>query len=183
MFISLEQLEREPVEFRETFALGTLELISDWKQVAPLLSSGRATLIEEHQGSKQAIQDIRVQGELSTRVEVACARCLEPVERDIERNFDLLYRPLGTDAGREEISVTTAEAEIGYYTGDGLLLEDVVREQVLLAVPIKIVCREECHGLCPHCGKNLNEGSCDCAVEQSDPRWNALRGLRDKLNH
>src|SRR6185312_17026462 len=116
MFISLEQLQREPVEFRETYAPGAVELISELQQTAPLVSSGRATLLEEHQGSKQVIQDIRVVGELSTRVEVACARCLEPVARDIERQFDLLYRPQGTDAGREEISVTTAEAEISYYT-------------------------------------------------------------------
>jgi uncharacterized protein len=183
MFISLEQLERAPVEFRETYAPGVVELISELQQTAPLVSSGCATLIEEHQGGKQVIQDIRVVGELSTRVEVPCARCLETVARDIERHFDLLYRPQGTDAGREEISVTTAEAEISYYTGDGLEVEDVVREQLLLAVPIKIVCREECKGLCPHCGKNLNQGSCDCHEQLSDPRWDALRGLRDKLNH
>lgn len=183
MFISLEQLERAPVDFRENFAPGVVELGSEFTQTSALVSSGRATLIEEHQGGKQVIQDIRVVGELSTRVEVACARCLDPVARDIERRFDLLYRPQGTDAGREEISVTTAEAEIGYYTGDGLLLEDILREQVLLAVPIKIVCREECRGLCPHCGKNLNQGGCDCRQELSDPRWDALRDLRDKLQH
>ena len=184
MFISLEQLERAPLEFRETFAPGAVELGAELQQKTPLVSSGSATLIEEHQaGHKPVIQDIRVVGELATRVEVPCARCLEPVTRDIERRFDLLYRPQGADAGREEISVTTAEAEIGYYTGDGVLLEDVLREQVLLAVPIKTVCREECKGLCPHCGRNLNQGSCDCREEMSDPRWDALRGLRDKLQH
>lgn len=183
MFISLDQLERNPVDFRETYAPGAVDVGKDLQQTSELMTSGRATLIEEHQGGKQVIQDIRVVGELSTRVEVPCARCLDPVSRDIARKFDLLYRPQGTDAGREEISVTDAEAEIGYYTGDGLLLEEVLREQVLLAVPIKIVCREECRGLCPHCGKNLNQGSCDCREEVSDPRWDALRGLRDKLNH
>lgn len=183
MFISLEQLERDPVDFRESFAPGVVDLGAELQQKDALSTSGRATLIEEHQGAKQVIQDIRVQGDLSTRVEVPCARCLEPVRREIERHFDLLYRPQGTDAGREEISVTDAEAEIGYYTGDGLLLEDVLREQVLLAVPIKIVCREDCKGLCPHCGKNLNQGACDCHEEVSDPRWDALRGLRDKLGN
>jgi uncharacterized protein len=152
-------------------------------QVAPLGAEGTATLIEEHQGSREVIQDIRVVGHMSTRVEVACARCLDPVRREIERSFDLLYRPQGSDTGREEISVTQAEAEIGYYTGDGLLLEDVLREQLLLEVPIKVVCREECKGLCPHCGQNRNQGSCDCVVQAGDPRWDALKGLRDKLNH
>lgn len=183
MFISLDQLAREPVDFRENFAPGAVDFSSELHQTGPLVTSGTATLIEEHQGGREVIQDIRVVGELSTRVEVACARCLDPVSRNIDRRFDLLYRPQGSDAGREEISVTTAEAEIGYYTGDGLLLEDVLREQVLLAVPIKIVCRDECKGLCPHCGRNLNQGACDCREEVSDPRWDALRGLRDKLQH
>ncbi len=183
MFISLEDLERKPVDFREDFAPGKVDFGPDMKQVAPLLASGRATLIEEHQGAREVIQDIRVVGDMSTRVEVACARCLDPVARDIARNFDLLYRPLGADAGREEISVTQAEAEIGYYTGDGVLLEDILREQLLLEVPIKVVCREDCKGLCPQCGQNRNQGSCNCVTQAEDPRWDALRGLRDKLGH
>jgi len=183
MLISLEDLERKPVDFREEFVPGQVEFGSEMKQVAPLLAGGRATLIEEHQGSREVIQDIRVVGDMSTRVEVACARCLDPVTRDVARNFDLLYRPLGADAGRSEISVTQAEAEIGYYTGEGVLLEDILREQLLLEVPIKVVCREDCKGLCPHCGQNRNQGSCDCVEQAEDPRWNALRGLRDKLGH
>lgn len=182
MFISLDDLERNPVDFREEFAPGKVDFGPDMKQVGPLFSNGRATLIEEHQGAKDVIQDIRVVGQMATRVEVACARCLDAVGRDIKRDFDLLYRPQGADAGREEISVTEAEAEIGYYTGDGVQLEDILREQLLLDVPIKTVCREDCKGLCPHCGQNLNQGSCKCVAEQSDPRWDALRDLRDKLS-
>ena len=183
MLISLEDLERNPIDFREEFSPGQVDFGPELKQLAPLLSSGRATLIEEHQGAREVIQDIRVVGKMSTRVEVACARCLDPVRRDLERNFDLLYRPLGSDAGREEISVTQAEAEIGYYTGAGVLLEDILREQLLLEVPIKVICREECKGLCPHCGQNLNLGTCNCVSQEQDPRWDALRGLRDKLGH
>src|ERR1051325_4444013 len=97
MLISLEDLERDAVEFREQFSPGQVEFGPELKQLAPLQSSGRATLIEEHQGAKEVIQDIRVVGEMSTRVEVACARCLEPVQRDVERTFDLLYRPQGSD--------------------------------------------------------------------------------------
>jgi uncharacterized protein len=79
--------------------------------------------------------------------------------------------------------VTDAEAEIGYYQGDGLLLEDVLREQVLLALPLKVTCREDCKGLCGHCGQNLNEGQCSCSTAIEDPRWTALREIRSKLEH
>jgi uncharacterized protein len=105
------------------------------------------------------------------------------VPQEIARDFELLYRPLGADAGRDELSVTDAEAEIGYYQGDGLLLEDVLREQVLLALPLKVTCREDCKGLCVHCGQNLNEGQCSCSNAIEDPRWTALREIRSKLEH
>jgi uncharacterized protein len=101
----------------------------------------------------------------------------------VAKTFDLLYRPQGTDAGKEELSVTAAEAEVGYYQGEGLLLEDVLREQVLLALPLKAICREECRGLCPHCGQNLNQEQCTCAESSEDPRWSALKDIREKLQH
>ncbi len=181
MFFDLHILEQKPIDFREVFAPGTIDLGDDVRQTTPLRSNGRATLIEERHGNKGSIEDIRVVGDLGTQVEVPCARCLQAVTRDIARNFDLLYRPQGSDAGREEISVTQAEAEIGYYTGGGLLLEDILREQILLAVPIKIVCRDDCKGLCPQCGQNLNQGACQCPPAPPDTRWEALRGLKDKL--
>ncbi len=180
MFISLQELERREINFREEYPPETIDLDPEMRQSGPLRTSGRATLIEEHHG-RGVIQDIRVQGELATSVDVACARCLEPVSRKLERSFELLYRPRGVDAGREEISVTQAEAEIGYYVGEGVELKDILREQILLALPMKVVCREECKGLCPSCGQNLNQGACHCAEAVADPRWQALQGLKEKL--
>ena len=127
------------------------------------------------------VEDIRLVGSFSTEVEVRCARCLDPVDNVIAEKFDLLYRPLGVDARGDEVAISQAETEIGYYQGDGLLLEDVLKEQVLLALPVKQVCRANCKGLCPHCGKNLNVESCDCVVTMQDPRWAALEDIRKKL--
>lgn len=181
MFISIRDLEQRDLNFREELAPETLDLGSEVRQAGMLRTSGRASLLEEHHGHKHVIQDIRLVGNIVTRVEMACARCLEAVSREVKRDFDLLYRPQGSDAGREEISVTQAEAEIGYYKGEGLLLEEVLQEQILLAVPYKIVCREECKGLCPHCGQNLNQGACQCSGPPPDARWAALHDLKDKL--
>jgi uncharacterized protein len=176
-------LELHPVEFAEKFEPGVIDLGADYRQVTPIESSGRAELVEEHHGKHKIIQDIRIQGQLATRLELSCARCLEPVMQDVKREFDLLYRPQGADAGRDEMSVTDAEAEISYYEGEGILLDDVVREQVLLAAPLKVTCREDCKGLCPHCGTNLNQEQCSCAVAQEEPRWAALKEIRSKLAH
>jgi uncharacterized protein len=181
LLIEIKELELHPVDFQEELSPGTIDLGEDVRQQTALRAEGRADLVEEHHGKHQVVQDIRVRGKIETELQVACARCLEPVELPVERSFDLLYRPLGTDAGHKELSVTVAEAEIGYYQGEGLLLEDMLREQVLLAVPIKAVCREDCKGLCPHCGRNLNEGACSCEDELEDPRWAALKDIRSKL--
>src|SRR5579872_1541022 len=181
MFLDIKDLELHPLEFAEEFQPDVIDLGSEGRLDGPLKASGRAEVVEEHHGKHETIKDIRLRGRLSTGLELQCARCLEPVQQDIMRDFELLYRPLGADAGRDELSVTDAEAEIGYYQGDGLLLEDVLREQVLLALPLKITCREDCKGLCPQCGKNLNQEQCSCSTEVADPRWDALKEVRERL--
>jgi uncharacterized protein len=183
MFLDLKELELHPIEFKEEFLPGAIDLGGDLRQRTSLQTTGRAELVEEHHGKNKIIKDIRLRGKLSADFELNCARCLDPVEQKVQRDFELLYRPLGTDAGRDELSVTDAEAEIGYYQGDGLLLEDVLREQVLLALPVKVTCREDCKGLCPQCGKNLNQEQCSCTNTLADPRWSALKEIRGRLEH
>lgn len=183
MFLDITELERHPLDFEEEFQPGVIDLGGDIRQRTPLQSAGRAELVEEHHGKHRVIKDIRLRGSLKAGLELQCARCLEPVPQDVARDFELLYRPLGVDAGRDELSVTDAEAEIGYYQGEGILLEDVLREQVLLALPLKVTCREDCKGLCPHCGKNLNQEQCSCSVPVEDPRWAALKEIRNRIEH
>jgi uncharacterized protein len=183
MFLDIKELELHPLDFEEELLPDVIDLGGEARQRTPLKTSGRAEVVEEHHGKHEVIKDIRLRGRLSTGLELQCARCLEPVRQDVSREFELLYRPLGADAGRDELSVTAAEAEIGYYQGEGILLEDVLREQVLLALPLKVTCREDCKGLCPHCGKNLNEEQCSCNVPMEDPRWAALKEIRDRIEN
>ena len=182
MFIEIRELELHPLDFEEEFRPGVIDFGPDMRQASALHTAGRAQLVDEHRGKHQKIKDMRLNGGLTTSFELACARCLEPVVQNVARNFDLLYRPQGADAGPEERSVTATEAEVSYYQGRGLLLEDALREQVLLAVPLKVICREDCKGLCPHCGKNLNAEECCCADPVEDPRWSALKDIRSKLD-
>jgi DUF177 domain-containing protein len=183
MFFEIKELELHPIDFAEEFPPNVIDLGAEVRQCGPLQTQGRAELIEEHYGKHKTIEDIRLRGRLAAALELICARCLEPVPQKVNREFELLYRPLGVDAGRDELSVTDAEAEVGYYQGEGLLLEDVLREQLLLALPLKVTCREECRGLCPHCGKNLNQEQCSCSVPMEDPRWAALKEIRDRIEH
>ena len=181
MIIEVRELQAHPVDFDEELDPGTIDFGADVHQSTDLKAAGRAQLVREHHGKHELINDIRLAGDFSTRVEMSCARCLEPISREVGKQFDLLYRPQGTDAGRSELSVTAAEAEVGYYQGEGLLLEDVLREQVLLALPLRAVCKDDCKGLCPHCGRNLNQEQCNCAEPLEDPRWSALKEIKEKL--
>jgi uncharacterized protein len=183
MFLDIKELGLHPLEFAEEFQPDVIDLGGEARLRGPVKALGRAEVVEEHHGKHQVIKDIRLRGRLSAGLELQCARCLEPLRQDVKRDFELLYRPLGADAGRDELSVTDAEAEIGYYQGDGLLLEDVLREQVLLALPLKVTYREDCKGLCSQCGKNLNQEQCSCSTEVEDPRWAALKDVRSRLEH
>lgn len=164
MFISVEELAEHPVKFDEAIPPGAIDYSSDeLQQSAPLLIKGTARLI---------VDEIDVRGQLSTKVETACARCLEPVEQPVQVNFDLVYKPESRIARSEEIAVPRGEEEVGFYRGGGLLLEDIAKEQVLLSLPMRTVCREgACLGLCPVCGRNRNRDSCDCKPAAVDTRW------------
>jgi uncharacterized protein len=183
MFIKIKDLELRKIEFAESFAPGVVDLGEEIEQKGNLKSFGRAELVEETREAGQVVKDIRVVGSFTAEVEVRCARCLEPVSNSLSESFDLLYRPQGIDARGEDASIGPSETEIGYYQGEGLHLEEVLKEQILLALPAKQVCSPGCKGLCPHCGCNLNLETCHCAVTIADPRWGALEEIRKKLEH
>ncbi len=120
MFLDIKELELHPLEFAEELQPDVIDLGGEARMRGPLKASGRVEVVEEHHGKHQVIKDIRLRGRLSAGLELQCARCLEPVPQNVKRDFELLYRPLGADAGRDELSVTDAEAEIGYYQGEGI---------------------------------------------------------------
>jgi uncharacterized protein len=172
MFFSVKELELRKIPFRKVFQPGEVAFLDpDLRQVTPLDVVGTAELVG-------AIQEIRVQGHLRGTVECACDRCLEPVSVPLDDEFDLLYRPAEADwESRPEAGLSDDESEVGFYEGGGMDLAEVVREQVLLSLPMQRVCRADCQGICPQCGRNRNAGDCGCRVEQIDERWKALREL------
>lgn len=180
MEFKIAELEREPVDFDLQLPSKAIGFGEEAEQIGPLATSGRAEVIHEHRGPKEVVPDIRLKGQYSGRFEVPCARCLEPVEIPLSAEFDLIFRPIGVDSDAPERSITAPETEIGYYQKDSLLLEDVLREQVLLALPVRTLCKPDCKGLCPRCGANRNLQPCSCDEGNTDPRWEALSGLRGR---
>ena len=181
MLITVLDLEREPLEFDLALDPGAIDFGSELTQKGPLAVQGRAEVIEEHRGPRDVISDIRIRSTYRGDFEVPCARCLDPVGHEVEGQFDLIFRPLGADAGDSDRAISASDTEIGYYQGGGLSLEDVLREQVLLSLPVRTLCREDCKGLCPRCGRDLNSESCTCETAATDPRWSALSDLGNRI--
>ena len=119
----------------------------------------------------------RVSGRVRTRLELECSRCVETFAVPIEADFDLRYLPQAHNAGEGEREIADDDLSTAYYR-DGLLdVVDMLREQFQLALPMKPLCAEDCRGLCPECGANLNRTTCGCTSKWEDPRLAPLKSL------
>jgi uncharacterized protein len=125
-------------------------------------------------------EKFRLEGTARTELELPCSRCLEPFRMAVNAAFDLRYLPASEMATETEREVQDEDLETSYYRDDQIDLNELLREQFYLALPMKPLCQEDCKGLCAECGTNLNTGSCDCAPVWEDPRLAALKGLVKK---
>jgi uncharacterized protein len=123
-------------------------------------------------------QQFQLSGRVQTTLELPCSRCLEPFTWPVDAAFDLRYLPQTLNATADEREIQDDDLSTAFYEDDEIDLGQLMREQFLLSLPMKPLCSEACHGLCPVCGTNLNRGSCDCKRTWDDPRFAALREIR-----
>ncbi len=121
---------------------------------------------------------IVVEGEVSFTVELICSRCAGPFQSSLRESIDLFYKRGEPRIEVKEAHLTEEEAKTVFHDGEIIDLTIPVRDTVLLAVPTKPLCKEDCKGLCQLCGKDLNEGPCSCRGEEIDPRWRGLAELK-----
>jgi len=119
----------------------------------------------------------RLVGTVAAELELSCSRCLESFRLPIASLFDVRYLPASEASADVEREVDDEDLETSYYRNREIDLNELLREQFYLALPMKPLCGEHCRGLCAQCGTNLNADSCDCAPVWDDPRLTALRGL------
>lgn len=167
MLITPQELELHRIIVSKTYAAKEIDYRgADFQQSGAL----KVGAVAELEGA-----EIRIRGHLAVGLEAVCARCLSRVEIPLARDFDLRYRRLETIARGEEIEVPRDELEVGFYPGEGVVLGDVIAEQVILAVPMKILCQPDCQGLCPGCGVNRNFETCHCALPHADSPFASLK--------
>lgn len=132
-----------------------------WREEDPQLEFATAAIngmvrLEKHG------REVLVRGRLQGHLQLACGRCLESYAAPAEGDFDLLLVPVpGKAAGKDE-ELNAADLDVDFYTGEIVDLETILREQIILLMPLKPLCREDCRGLCPHCGAVLDQEACSC---------------------
>ncbi len=116
-------------------------------------------------------------GKARTSVKLECSRCLAEYEESLSSDLDFVIDLAGNLEG-------TNSEEGGYFVADPALaffeIDGLVREAIILSLPLKPLCSEDCKGLCPICGTDLNRSQCNCVKEKTDPRWDQLKGLSKK---
>jgi uncharacterized protein len=119
-------------------------------------------------------------GDVKTTLELPCSRCLEPFRRPVDSHFDLRYQPKSENTGDGEREIEEDDLTTAFYENEEIDLGQLMEEQFYLSLPMKPLCTDECKGLCPQCGTNLNRETCDCKRDWEDPRFAALRELKTK---
>jgi uncharacterized protein len=142
----------------------------NYRVVGPVKVAGE---VEKH------IVTVKVRGNISGNAEIDCTRCLQPVAQPLSIDFDVDYLTEGGLGSEGEHEVAETDLETDELRGNTLDLTQLVREQILLNIPEQFFCKEDCKGLCEQCGENLNLIDCKCGEDEIDPRWAALKNLKD----
>ena len=171
MQIELATLESTRGKFHHVYNPGELSLNDERVKLAgPTEVSGRIT---------RSPENVRVNGEIKGAVQVECDRCLQEVELPIKLEFNLEYVTEGEYDRLHAAELLEEDLSLSVFDGEAIDIDEIVREQVLLAVPSQVLCDENCKGLCEKCGSNRNLVNCDCETREIDPRWAELKKLME----
>lgn len=174
MIISLVRLPADGLSFRHQYVSGELDIKDrEFSFVEPPLVAGRVDRVG---------MEMRLRGEIKTNLLAPCDRCLSDVPLQIGLPFDLLYAPAeASGQATGEIELHERDLDFAFYANDQIDLDELVLEQLELGLPSRVLCQENCRGICSECGADLNAGECRCQ-KPVDPRWQALADLKAKLD-
>ena len=169
MRIELENLEGGKSDFAHVYQPEDLNPVDERVSLtAPATVNGKVRL---------AGNEVFVNGHVETQAQVECDRCLQPIETPVSTDFALEYITGSEYESSGVAELTEAEMSVSVFDGQAIDVDEIVKEQILLAVPTRLLCREDCKGICPECGTDRNTGDCSCNTDDTDPRWAALKNL------
>ena len=169
MRIELENLEGGKGDFAHVFQPDELNPVDERvRLIGPAAVKGEVRL-SGHQ--------VFVNGHIDARAQVDCDRCLQPVEASVSADFALDYITESDYESSYVAELTEDLMSVSVFDGKAIDVDEIVKEQILLAVPTRMLCRDDCKGICPECGIDKNTGECQCVTNDIDPRWAALKNL------
>lgn len=170
MLVGLASLEGKGGKFAHNYEPGELTL--DDERVS-LAASPRIT------GRIQRLEvGVTVAGEVAAELLLECDRCLKPIEIPVASVFKVEYVTADVYQAEQTAELLETDLALSVFDGEVVDIDDLVREQLLLALPSQVLCRENCKGLCPLCGSDRNFNDCNCQETEIDPRWADLENLR-----
>jgi uncharacterized protein len=171
MIIDIERLPAEGIKINKDFEFNSTELV---EEDTVFLDPVHADVLV-----KKAGEEIFISGRIFTRLSFICCRCLSPFEFRVNSRFDLVYLPEELDDYKEKLD--GEDMTKLFYHSQKIDLREVLLEQLNFTFPTRPLCSENCQGICPVCGKVINEGQCSCAANESDPRLEKFKFFfRDK---
>jgi uncharacterized protein len=171
MKLDLAKIRQAQTRLDRTFEPSEVQMADDAYRIAAPVQLGMDILKDRDR--------FRLAGTVRTELELPCSRCLDPFRLPVDAAFDQRYLPQ-TDASGDETEVAEEDLETSFYRDEQIDLNELLREQFYLALPMKPLCLEDCKGLCPQCGMNLNTGTCDCGPGWEDPRLAPLKQLKSR---
>jgi uncharacterized protein len=169
MLIELSTVGSTPKPLQATCRSDEIDLEDDGELVGEASFNGE--LFKEQ-------EKVHLRGTITADVAIACARCLEPVSVHIDEPFKDVFVDASEETTAEEAELAEPDLDESLVIGGTVDLAEAIREQIILALPEMVLCKEECKGLCPKCGSNRNLIDCSCDRDELDPRWAALRDLK-----
>ncbi|MGB9715157.1 MAG: YceD family protein [Thermodesulfovibrionales bacterium] len=120
-------------------------------------------------------REVLISGEIEADVELKCSRCLKDFRIMLAIPVDVVYNPIDELKSEEKYELKQDELDMGFYSGDEIDLSELIKEQIILNIPMKPLCDELCKGICLHCGADLNSDKCSCSKKEIDPRLEILK--------
>lgn len=172
MRIELADLENGEGNFAHAYALGEIVFADERVRLqVPPSVSGKVRLKEN-----RAI----VSGRVSATLQLECDRCLKAVELPVDSKFKLEYVTAADYQAQQAVELTEADLDLSVFDGEAIDIDELVTEELLLAVPDQVLCDRNCKGICPVCGKDRNAAECACETKEVDPRWAGLKELANR---
>ena len=170
MIIDLAKPENSFLPFDFTVEPGEIDLESETEKLAGA--------VRVKGDLKKGIAQTDVKGTISAQISIECARCLTEVQQDLEFPFEAAFVFPENFTEAKEAELRSADLDVSVLEASEIDLTELAREQILLNLPERVQCSEDCKGLCDKCGANRNLINCNCEEKEIDPRWAALKNLK-----